>query len=165
LSILGSAWLDSNCSSSNWCNCTDLDLSGGVNTPDIAMLAENWLTSVFNGMIVLGRPTNTSITANLLSNTALETYLEYGTLPGVYTSQTDVILFRQGLLLKQLFKISSRILNIIIECAFVSVAKLNLQKVPNIPSIPRDRRGPRSYLTFRLIPIYMTASATLIFIR
>jgi hypothetical protein len=96
LAILASAWLDNNCSSFNWCNCTDLDLSGSVNTSDIAILAENWLTSVFNGTIVLGRPTNTSITANLLSNTALETYLEYGTLRGVYTSQTDVNTIQAG---------------------------------------------------------------------
>jgi phosphodiesterase/alkaline phosphatase D-like protein len=48
-------------------------------------------TSKFNGSIILGRPTNTSITVSLLSNDTLETYLEYGITPGVYTNQTSII--------------------------------------------------------------------------
>jgi phosphodiesterase/alkaline phosphatase D-like protein len=48
-------------------------------------------TSEFNGTIILGRPMDTSITVSLLSNDTLETYLEYGITPGVYTNQTSII--------------------------------------------------------------------------
>ena len=42
----------------------------------------------FAGSIILGRPTGTSIAANLLAPTALSFYLEYGTKAGTYTAQT-----------------------------------------------------------------------------
>ena len=46
------------------------------------------LAATFVGSIVLGRPTNNSIAANLLAPTALNFYLEYGTQSGSYTAQT-----------------------------------------------------------------------------
>ena len=42
----------------------------------------------FAGTIILGRPTDSSITANVLSPTAASVYLEYGTQPGAYAVQT-----------------------------------------------------------------------------
>jgi len=37
---------------------------------------------------ILGRPTNTSVTVNVIPATPLEIYYEYGTAPGVYTART-----------------------------------------------------------------------------
>lgn len=37
---------------------------------------------------ILGRPTNTSVTANVVPSVALEIYYEYGTTPGAYTART-----------------------------------------------------------------------------
>jgi hypothetical protein len=45
----------------------------------------------FPGTIVLGRPTNKSIAANLLAPSALSVYLEYGTQPGAYAVQIDPV--------------------------------------------------------------------------
>ncbi len=45
-------------------------------------------TAAFPGSIVLGRPTDRSVTASLLSDEALDVYLEYGMTPGVYNGQT-----------------------------------------------------------------------------
>ncbi len=45
----------------------------------------------FPGTIVLGRPTNASIAANLLSPTAQSAYLEYGTERGTYRAQSEVL--------------------------------------------------------------------------
>jgi hypothetical protein len=45
----------------------------------------------FPGTLVLGRPTNRSIAANLLSSSAQSVYLEYGTRPGTYTAQVEAI--------------------------------------------------------------------------
>src|ERR1044071_353096 len=45
----------------------------------------------FTGQELLGRPTNNSITINVVSSSALDSYFEYGTSPGAYTSQTGVI--------------------------------------------------------------------------
>lgn len=45
-------------------------------------------TGVFPGNVVLGRPTDSSVTASLLSDTTLDAYLEYGVAPGVYTDGT-----------------------------------------------------------------------------
>ncbi|MHC4631956.1 MAG: purple acid phosphatase family protein [Planctomycetota bacterium] len=59
-----------------------------VNTAEVAFLASSGLAAVFNGTIVLGRPTDSSITINVLSNDQLEAYFEYGTQSGVYTDQT-----------------------------------------------------------------------------
>ena len=42
----------------------------------------------FPGTLVLGRPTNRSIAANLLAPTAQSVYLEFGLQPGVYTGET-----------------------------------------------------------------------------
>ncbi len=46
---------------------------------------------VFEGNIVLGNPTDTSITANVLSAADHDAYLEYGTESGVYTHQTSTV--------------------------------------------------------------------------
>jgi len=81
-------WLDSNCSNSNWCECADLDVSGDVDMADLGLFARSWSAAVFNGTIVLGRPTGCCITINVLSNDQLEAYFEYGTQSGVYTDQT-----------------------------------------------------------------------------
>lgn len=45
----------------------------------------------FPGTIVLGRPTNKSIAANLLAPSAQSVYLEFGTQPGVYSGQSEVL--------------------------------------------------------------------------
>lgn len=41
--------------------------------------------------IILGRPTNTSVTANILFDQTAQSYLEYGTQPGNYVSTTSTI--------------------------------------------------------------------------
>lgn len=45
----------------------------------------------FPGTIVLGRPTNRSIAANLLAPSALSVYLEVGPQPGAYSAQSDTV--------------------------------------------------------------------------
>ena len=45
----------------------------------------------FPGTLVLGRPTNQSIVANVLAPTAHSLYLEFGLQPGVYTGQTPPV--------------------------------------------------------------------------
>lgn len=47
--------------------------------------------SAQNKSIILGRPTNTSITASVLFDQAVQFYLEYGVQPGVYTGTTATI--------------------------------------------------------------------------
>ncbi len=42
----------------------------------------------FTGTELLGRPTNHSVTVNVIANTALEVYFEYGQTAGTYTMQT-----------------------------------------------------------------------------
>jgi len=59
-----------------------------VSTAEVAFVTSSGPASVFNGTIVLGRPTDSSITINALSNDQLEAYFEYGTQSGVYTNQT-----------------------------------------------------------------------------
>ncbi len=59
-----------------------------VGTADVAFLADNGPTGIFDGTIVLGRPTDSSITINVLSNEQLEAYFEYGTQSGVYADWT-----------------------------------------------------------------------------
>lgn len=54
------------------------------------------LPAPFPGSIVLGRPTDRSITASLLAAAALDAYLEYGMTPGVYTAQTAAINLAAG---------------------------------------------------------------------
>ena len=43
------------------------------------------------GTLILGRPTNNSISGNLLAKKNLEFYLEYGTQTGKYNYKTDVL--------------------------------------------------------------------------
>ena len=57
-----------------------------------AVFATRALAADFPGTIVLGRPTNQSIAANLLAPSAQSVFLEYGTRPGSYTGQIDAIL-------------------------------------------------------------------------
>lgn len=40
--------------------------------------------------IILGRPTNTSVTASILFNQGVNYYIEYGTQPGIYTTTTTL---------------------------------------------------------------------------
>ncbi|MEI6749501.1 MAG: T9SS type A sorting domain-containing protein [Bacteroidales bacterium] len=40
---------------------------------------------------ILGRPTDNSITVSVLFDQQVELYLEYGTIPGIYTSSTEII--------------------------------------------------------------------------
>src|SRR5262245_3275551 len=40
---------------------------------------------------LVGRPTNTSVTINVVADQALDAYFEYGTQPGLYTSQTTAV--------------------------------------------------------------------------
>jgi len=39
--------------------------------------------------VILGRPTDKSVTANILSRDALKAYIEYGTVSGEYPDKTD----------------------------------------------------------------------------
>lgn len=57
----------------------------------LALAAVAMRAADFPGTIVLGRPTNRSIAANLLAPGALSAYLEYGTQPGAYVSQSDTL--------------------------------------------------------------------------
>jgi predicted phosphodiesterase len=50
----------------------------------------NWLEPIFDGTIILGRPTDSNITASVLGSNNLEIYFEYGTSSMVYTYQTDI---------------------------------------------------------------------------
>ena len=45
----------------------------------------------FTGQELLGRPTNSSITMNAVSNQPVEAYIEYGTIPGAYSAQTATV--------------------------------------------------------------------------
>ncbi|MEI6020159.1 MAG: T9SS type A sorting domain-containing protein [Bacteroidota bacterium] len=44
-----------------------------------------------NYSIILGRPTNTSITASVLFSQTAQFYLEYGTLSGIYTNSSSIV--------------------------------------------------------------------------
>lgn len=85
-----SYWAKTSCDSSVWCNYADMNISGQVNYADVRVLADNWLRPVFDGTMILGRPTDTSITVSVLAGRDLEVYFEYGTASSSYTSQTDV---------------------------------------------------------------------------
>jgi hypothetical protein len=63
----------------------------------IALLVGLTFTSVkaatvinFTGEELLGKPTDTSITINIVPGSTIEYYYEYGTSPGVYTTQTTL---------------------------------------------------------------------------
>jgi hypothetical protein len=43
------------------------------------------------GTIILGRPTNTSITANILADKNMDVYLEYGTKASIYNAHTNIV--------------------------------------------------------------------------
>ena len=51
------------------------------------LVAQSGIT--FSGTELLGRPTDHSITVNVLADTALDVYFEYGIASGIYTNQTD----------------------------------------------------------------------------
>jgi uncharacterized repeat protein (TIGR02543 family) len=52
---------------------------------------ENVFSQVnFTGPELLGRPTNHSVTVNVVANAAMQAYFEYGTTSGVYTGMTGV---------------------------------------------------------------------------
>ena len=50
----------------------------------------------FDGSIILGRPTDRSITLNVLANRSLATYVEYGIRPGAYAGKTGVAKLEPG---------------------------------------------------------------------
>jgi hypothetical protein len=52
--------------------------------------------ATFTATELLGRPTDSSVTVNVLAEQDLEVYFEYGTEPGVYTAQTGVTEFPGG---------------------------------------------------------------------
>ena len=45
----------------------------------------------FTGIELLARPTNNSVTINVVADAALQAYFQYGTTSGVYTSQTGTV--------------------------------------------------------------------------
>ena len=45
----------------------------------------------FTGIELLSRPTNNSVTINVVADAAMQAYFQYGTSPGVYTSQTATV--------------------------------------------------------------------------
>ncbi len=57
--------------------------------PAIILLISGFLHAQ-NPNIILGRPTDTSITASILFNQNVQYYLEYGTKPGVYLNSTVI---------------------------------------------------------------------------
>jgi len=61
-----------------------------VTVANLALPADERPTVTFDGTIILGCPTDSSINMNVLSNDQLEAYLEYGTLSGVYTNRTAI---------------------------------------------------------------------------
>ena len=54
----------------------------------VVMLAMSQTPGSFDGNIILGRPTDHSITASVMSAGGLEAYLEFGVAGGRYTNQT-----------------------------------------------------------------------------
>ncbi|MBL9202764.1 MAG: metallophosphoesterase [Opitutaceae bacterium] len=62
----------------------------------LALVAVAGRAADFPGTLVLGRPTNKSIAANLLSSTALSAYLEYGAQAGAYSAQLDPVTLVAG---------------------------------------------------------------------
>jgi len=54
---------------------------------NISLLAQ----VTFTGTELLSRPTDHSITLNVVSSSALDAYVEYGTLPGNYVNKTDTL--------------------------------------------------------------------------
>lgn len=46
---------------------------------------------VFTGQELLGRPTNSSVSINIVANRAVDAYVKYGLTTGVYTAQTSTI--------------------------------------------------------------------------
>jgi hypothetical protein len=61
-----------------------------VTVSNFALPADDGPTVTFDGTIVLGCPTDKSITINVLSNDKLEAYFEYGTQSGLYTYRTTI---------------------------------------------------------------------------
>jgi hypothetical protein len=49
------------------------------------------VAQTFTGIELLARPTNHSITLNVVSSSALDSYIEYGTSSGVYTNTTSTV--------------------------------------------------------------------------
>jgi hypothetical protein len=92
-------WLGGNCSDSNWCDCADLDISGDVDMTDLKLLAGDWLADVevFDGTVILGKPTESSVTASVLSDEELDICLQYGTTSGVYTDRTEAYTIQPGI--------------------------------------------------------------------
>ncbi|MEI7902566.1 MAG: hypothetical protein WCK89_20140, partial [bacterium] len=58
----------------------------GVQSFSVAVTAASGSTVAYD--LILGRPTDQSITVSMLSSNALQVYVEYGTVPGVYAGQT-----------------------------------------------------------------------------
>ena len=116
---------------------------------DPALPADNGLTGIFDGTIVLGRPTACCISLNVLSNDRLEAYFEYGTQSGVYTDQTHTSTIE--CLLKMSSHICCPIHDITIGCVFASPAPASLGKDRSIPSIPREHRAVHLPLVSRAI--------------
>jgi len=54
-------------------------------------ICANIAYSQIPGTIILGRPTNTSITANILTDKDMDVYIEYGTEASVHTNHTDIV--------------------------------------------------------------------------
>ena len=74
----------------------DLDQNGQVDFPDVLVFAAAFGqpepgTSEFVASELLGRPTDKSVTVNVVTSADLEIYLEYGIESGVYTDQTSVV--------------------------------------------------------------------------
>jgi len=61
-----------------------------------SLFADNGPTDIFDGTIVLGRPTDCCITINVLSNDPLQAYFEYGKQLSVYTDRTPTSIIEAG---------------------------------------------------------------------
>ena len=56
-----------------------------------SVISVHALTTTFTGGELLGKPTDTSITINIVPDSTIEYYYEYGTTSGVYTDQTSPV--------------------------------------------------------------------------
>ncbi len=63
----------------------------------LAFLAMSQSTGTFEGNIVLGRPTDHSITASVLALHDLEAFVEYGVKPGAYTAKSSAVALPSGM--------------------------------------------------------------------
>ena len=71
-------------------------LALGAAAISLNCFGQNLNLDSFDGNIVLGNPTKTTITANILTARSQDIYLSYGTRPGNYSNKTPITSFSAG---------------------------------------------------------------------